>query len=262
MSKVVGPLFSLDASGKFAKSLIFGSNQSGNWVRKMVEQTRLRTPAQAIMTAWFGEAMNSFKKMTEEEKWLWDLSIATIERPWLYKIEKLPRTPRCYYSHLVLRNKSLEFEGQPFPPNIYSLLASDEIAGFGQLISDLETLTGLVFCSVVKPYFFYYLGKHISPDHPDYGSTCVYIPHWRGSALALDLEYYYLVDEWDQKKVVVQGLTQCLLAQHAYFLNRNIYDAAIIADECGERVADNNLTPVYTYGGRTLSQIVPVVGCP
>jgi hypothetical protein len=49
--------------------------------------------------------------------------------------------------------------------------------------------------------------------------------------------------------------------QHGWDYRNNVYDSEIIADECGNRVADGNLTPVYTYKGKTLSELVDDPGC-
>jgi len=250
MAKLTGPLFSLEAIGKIADTLYYHFNRAGNYVSRVVKKKYTRTGAQDVIRKLFSKAISKWKRMSEEEYFLWDLATRNYQEYGSHLKKYVSRRARCLFlSHVLLTQKFL-WEGNPFPPSLWQMLAIDEIEGYNQLIADLETLTGLSFCKKPNPYFFQYLGRNIL-------GLCAF----PGPAIAIDEDLYWAMSEWQRKQLVVHELTHALMNQHGYDKLRDPVTFETIADECGVRVANGELTPIYTYQGKTLSEIVPDTTC-
>jgi len=261
MAKVELPLFSKAASGSIRRALTFGQNQFGSWVRHLYKITTTYLPSQLEIRQWFKNVVEYSLDMADEEKFLWWLVLRNAKQYNIRRIEKANRTWRCHLFHWILSTKSFIWDGSPFPPELRQWLAKDSIANYEQLMSDLETLTGLLFCDSVNPYFFPFLYEYTTPGHPKYGSTVVGFASVRGAAIALLESYWNDADAWERNRLTVHELTHCLMAQHGWIYRAAVKDSETIADECGERVANGQLEPIYTYKGKTLSEWVPNPQC-
>jgi predicted metallopeptidase len=261
MTKVIGPLLSLDAQGTFAKTITFGANQFGNWARRIVKRGYSRTDAQDLVRTWFKSAINTFHKKSPEEQFLWDLAMKNYEEYGAALGRNLHRWARCLFTHHVLTDLSFNWNGSPFPPELKSMLASDEIEDYEQIKSDVETLTGLVFCYGVKAYFFKYLGKVQSEYSGTVGATIAGIANNEGKAIAILEDYYKGISSYEKRKLISHELMHIIMTHHGWDYGFNPMAAENICNECAERVADGELTPVYTILGQTLSELVPNPGC-
>jgi len=261
MAKLTGPLFSLDAQGTLGKKLTYGWTKGTQWIRSWVKKKYTRTFGQDFVRKWFKNAIDSFQDMSDEERFLWELATKNYQEYGAHLLKQASRWARCLFLHHVLTDLSFTWQGSPFPPELWKMLAKDEIAGYDQLKIDLETLTGLVFCDPVDPYFFEWLGYVTSKGHPGIGQEAAGLANSRGSAIAIREDLWEGWDTWVRDKNVVHELTHALMNQHGWNYRNNVLDSETMADECGNRVADGNLTPVYTYKGKTLSEWVENPGC-
>jgi len=261
MAKLTGPLFSLEAIGKLADTLYYHFNRAGNYVSRVVKKKYTRTEAQDTIRKWFKDAIDSFQDFSAEERTLWDLAVMNYKDYGVSLSKFVHRWARCLFLHHVLIDFSFTWRGSPFPPELWQMLAKDEIPGYDQLKSDLETLTGLVFCDPVDPYFFQYLGIIKSSGHPGFGQATAGLCNSRGSAIAIRKDFWDEWDTWVRDMKVAHELTHALMDQHGWDYNHNVLDSETIANECGTRVANGNLTPIYTYKGKTLSELVDNPGC-
>lgn len=262
MVKLKAPLFSMEVSGTIAKALTFGKNQAGNWVRGYFKKVTTRNAAQSDVRDWFKAATARFVRMAEEERFLWRLALLNYKDYGARAPEFKGRTAKCLYLHRTLSDRKYEWFGSPFPPCLWQMLASDEIAGYNQLISDVETLTGLVFCTPVKPYFFRYLGSVKSKGHPGFGMQVAGCADSNGLAIALMQDTFERRTQWQKDNLIGHELTHCIMNQHVWNYRLMVAASEEIANECGARIANNDLAPVYTYHGKTLSEIVGVPACP
>jgi len=261
MAKLVAPLFSLDVRGTLAKTLTYGANQYGGWVRRIVKRGYSRTTAQDLIRSWFKSAIVAFKNMSAEERFLWALALTNYEQYGSSMSRNFHRWARCLFLHHVLTDLSFSWEGSPFPPGLWSMLATDEIEGYSQIMDDVETLTALSFCEGVNPYFFKYLGVAQSPGHPGLGDPVAGLASLFGSAIALTENYYNQLSAWQKKNLVAHELTHSLMQQHGWNYGSSIAMSEQIANECGVRVANGSLSPVYQYNGNTLSELVENPSC-
>lgn len=261
MAKVTGPLFSTEATGTIGKAITYGKNQFGSWVRAVYRKITTSLPSQLEIRQWFKNAIDYFSDMAAEERFLWNLVLMNIKEYNATKVKQTSRAPRCHLSWYVLSTKSFAWNGSPFPPELKQWFAKDEIEGYIQLMADLETLTELEFCDPVNPYFFPYLGIITSEGHPGKGLPVGGLANVRGAAIAIDEDYYWLITPWHRKQLIAHELTHTLMNQHGWKYNHAVYDSEIIADECGVRIADGQLEPIYKYKGKTLSEWVPNPEC-
>ena len=261
MAKVIGPLFSLDVKGTIAKTITFGANQYSNWVRGIVKRKYTRNPAQDLVRTWFKAGIDVFKNMSQEERFLWDLALTNYKEYGSAMSKNLHRMGRCLFLSDVLSTRAWEWEGSPFPPELWHMLAKDEIEGYDQLVSDVETLTDLDFCVTVNPFFFRYLGKVLSPQHPGMGSLTAGIASYSGTAIALDQNYYDGLSAYQRKDLIAHELTHIIMTQHGWNYPASVVASEQIANECGIRVADGDLAPVYLYEGKALPELVDDPEC-
>lgn len=262
MSKVVGPLFSLDARGTIAKTITYGINQYGNWVRRIVKRKYTRSDAQDFIRDWFKWGIDVFKDMSQEERFLWNLALTNYKKYGSSMAENLHRMGRCLFLHRVLSTYSFDWDDSPFPPDLWQMFAKDEIDGYDQLMSDLETLTALTFCETVNPYFFKYLGVVQSPGHPGLGQPVAGIAASFGTAIAIHQGFYEGYSVYDKKDLIVHELTHAIMDQHGWNYGASVAASEQIANECATRVADGDLAPVYLYEGKALPELVDDSGCP
>lgn len=259
--KVIGPLFSLDAKGTIGKTLTYGKNQFGNWVRRITKRKYTLNEAQKEIRKWFKDGIVAFQDMSDEERFLWNLAVRNYANYGVHLAKYVVRWGRCLFLHHVLTDLSFTWRGSPFPPSLWQMLAKDKIEGYDQIMKDLETLTGLVFCKPVNPYFFKYLGIIRSPGHPHIGEEVDGFCNHRGIAIALCEDRYYSFNDWHKKHIIAHELTHAIMEQHGWDYRNNVSDSEAMADECGVRVASGELTPVYTYKGKTLSEWVDDPEC-
>jgi len=262
MTKILGPLFSIDALGTFARAVTYGSNQFGNWARRIVRRKYTRNEDQNFIRSWFKWGIDVFKGMSQEEQFLWELALTNYKEYGSSMARNLHRWARCLFLNHVLTTFSFEWEGSPFPPGLWKMLASDQIKGYSQMVSDLETLTALSFCKEVKPYFFRYLGICETTGHPGKGALVAGMATYFGTAIALDENYYKGLSDYEKTKLVAHELTHTIMNQHGWDYGAAVAASEQIADECGTRVADGELTPVYLYEGKALPELVDNPGCP
>jgi len=261
MAKVTGPLFGTEASGTIGKAITYGKNRAGAWVRSWFEKAYTLTPLQAEVRNLFKAALTFWKRVSLEERFLWDLAL---ENYWEYSknlIAYTSRTARCLFLHQMLPTGVFEWEGSPFPPSLIQILAHDEIEDYDQLVADLELLAGLTFCYNVNPFFFPYLGNVKSKGHPGYGGAVSGLSSAAGVAIAIEGDYYETLNAYQKRVLVAHELTHALMAQHLWDYPSHVAMSEAIANEVGTRVAEGELVPVYTYQGKTLSEWVPNPGC-
>jgi len=259
--KVVGPLFSLDAQGTLGKILTYGRNQFGNWARRIVGRKYTRTPLQEEVRKWFKDGLDTWEKMIEEEHFLWSLALTNVEAYGSVVGKNLHRWARCLFLHHCLSTRCYYWRGSPFPPELWQLNYTSQVANYDQIISDLETLTGLKMCEKPGVWALMTLGRYKVTYYGELIETIAGVACQSGTYIALDKDFYEGLDEYKKKYLVAHELTHCLLIQHGYPAVSNRQDHENIAHECGVRVANGQLTPIYTYKGKTLSEIVPQPSC-
>jgi len=250
MAKLVGPLCSLGASGNIANALTYGKNQYGNWVRELKKAKYARSAAQAVIRDWFKSATDTFSDMADEERFLWNLALTNYEDWGAHLTKYVARSAKCLFLHQTLSTQSFTWNGSPFPPSLEQMRARDYIPNYEQLKADLETLTGLVFCSPCDPYVFKYLGDGVNG-----------LSSWRGNAIAFIEGVLYIPVPEDRDQLVAHELTHAIMSQHGWVYRGKEEMSEQIARECGACVAGGALTPVYTYAGKTLSEWVPDPSC-
>ncbi len=76
MAKVTGPLFSMDASGKFADSLVFSKWKGINYVRKYAKPGGNRSINQKEINSLFSTAVKMYKTLSGQDKEAWNLRAA------------------------------------------------------------------------------------------------------------------------------------------------------------------------------------------
>ena len=73
MAKVTGPLFSIDASGKFGDSMVFGKWKGINYVRRHVTATQPNTKKQIAVRDKFRQATALYQRLSGDDKAAWKL---------------------------------------------------------------------------------------------------------------------------------------------------------------------------------------------
>lgn len=261
MAVIKNPLHSEEAQGTLAKSVIYNVQKGIAIAKSYFKPKYTLTEFQITVRVWFKNSLIWWKRMSSEEQFLWDLALKNYSEYSRSVIQYTHRMARCLFLNQTLTTKSFIWEGSPFPPSLRQMLAKDEIEGYDQIISDIETLTGLVFCFEVKPFFFPYLGYVTSKGSPDLGELLAGLANANGVAIALYESFYYSLESWYKKKLVAHELTHCLMGQHDWYYNNKVLISETIANEVGIRIADGNLEPIYKYQGKTLSEWVPKPGC-
>jgi len=254
MAKVKMPLFSEAVSGSIGKTLTFGNNQAGNWIRSYFKKATTRNESQSALRDFFKDTIDYYKDMSAEEKFLWELVLQNKEEYNKQQIKQTARTWRCHLSHWTLSTRAFEWNGSPFPPELKQWLISDIVPDVEELKADMELITGISFNDPIDFYFFPYLGISESPEHPGFGKKVAGICSSRGVAIALSENYFNNLSLYNQRVLVAHELTHALMEQHEWNYNIAIYDSEIMADEVGKRTAQADLTPIYTYQGKTLAE--------
>lgn len=72
MVKIKGPLMSVDASGKFADSIVFQHNIYGIYVRRKEVKRPVNTFYQLFQNAMFSEAIENWRRAKDEIKKLYE----------------------------------------------------------------------------------------------------------------------------------------------------------------------------------------------
>ncbi|MGM0410989.1 MAG: hypothetical protein ACQEQF_09540 [Bacillota bacterium] len=72
MAKVTGPLFSINASGQFADSLVFSNWKGINIVKKKGSPTGESSAQQNLVKSAFAECAKVWNALNEEEKEMWN----------------------------------------------------------------------------------------------------------------------------------------------------------------------------------------------
>lgn len=261
MAKVTGPLFCTEARGTIGKSIIYQHSKHSWIVRMFFIPKYTRNWLQDKIRKWFKDVIDYFADMAEEERFLWALVLMNIKEYNATRVKQTSRAPRCHLSHYALITESFIWNGSPFPPELIQWFAKDEIEGYEQLKLDLETLTGLEFCDPVNPYFFPYLGIITSEGHPGKGGLVAGLANVRGAAIAIDQDFFYSLPTWNQNVLIAHELTHALMLQHGWKYRPAVLDSETIANECGVRIANGELEPIYKYKNKTLSEWVPDPEC-
>jgi hypothetical protein len=251
MAKVTGPLFSTSAVGTISKAINFQISRGLAVVRNYFKPTYRRTNLQNEIRILFQEGIKKWQATYENIIGRFnDLSWDDIQVwKWVQKNKK--RSGRCGFMENWMVCKGKPWRWYPICPTLPVYEAKDKIPDYAQIISNLETLTGLQFCFEPDALF-------LSDGKFPIGGFCT----GRGSIVVFNtihLTNGYLYFTY----LIAHELTHALLMQHGY--NSTIYtkdDHEIIATECGQRIADGQLEPIYKYKGKTLSEIVPWPECP
>ena len=72
MAKVSAPLFSIDASGQFAKAIVFGAWKGIKYARHYVIPANPNTTEQQVIRGYFTLAVNAWKQETATVKTAWN----------------------------------------------------------------------------------------------------------------------------------------------------------------------------------------------
>lgn len=75
MARVIGPLMSLDASGSFAKSMVFAKWKGINYTRRYFAPMNPKTASQGKIRSYFTLAVNSWHREGKEVKDRWNLAV-------------------------------------------------------------------------------------------------------------------------------------------------------------------------------------------
>lgn len=254
MTKVNLPLFSESASGSIGKTLTFGSNQAGEWVRGFFKKATTRNESQSALRDFFKDTIDYYKDMSEEERMLWGLVLQNQKLYNQQEVKQTARTWRCHLSHWTLSTRSFTWDGSPFAPELIKWLAPVVVPDIEELKADIQYITGLSFNDSFDFYFFPYLGVCSSIGHPGFGEEVAGFTTSRGVAVALKKDYFEKISLFEQRVLVSHEMTHVLMAQHGWKYRPAVYDSEIMADEVGERTAKAELTPIYTYKGKTLTE--------
>jgi len=254
MAKLIGPLFSEQVSGTIGKTLTFGNNQAGNWVRSFFKKATTRNENQSALRDFFKDTIDYYKDMSEEERMLWGLVLQNKKEYNRQQIKKTARTWRCHLSHWTLSTRAFLWNGSPFPPELKQWLEPDIVPDLEELKTDIQFITGLNFNDDFNFYFFPYLGIVRSVGHPGFGGEVAGFTTSRGVAIALDEDYFNSLIPYKQRVLVAHEMTHVLMGQHGWKYRPAVYDSEIMAQEVGVRTAQADLTPIYKYQGKTLAE--------
>ena len=254
MVKLIAPLNSEKVSGSIGKTLTFGNNQASNWVRSYFKKATTRNASQSALRDFFSDTIDYYKDMSAEEKFLWDLVLQNKKEYNRQKIKQTARTWRCHLSHWTLKTREFVWNGSPFPPELKQWLAPDVVPDVAELKADMEFITGLSFNDPINFYFFPYLGIATSPNHPGLGGKVAGICSSRGVAIALDEDYFNGLSLYKQRVLVSHEMTHVLMNQNNWNYRIAVLDSENMADEVAIRTAQADLTPIYTYQGKTQTE--------
>ena len=76
MAKVTGPLFSIDASGKLADSIVFSKWRGINTVRQWAKPANPNTAGQQAVRIAFSDTVDDYHTITGDDKGAWSLRAA------------------------------------------------------------------------------------------------------------------------------------------------------------------------------------------
>lgn len=257
MTLVVGPLFSLDASGKFGKSLIYGKNQGGNWVRPPLHRKKAVSERQLAQRNLFLAAKGVYSAMTDEERQLWYSAVHEDHLNSGLDYYRYKRSGLCLFMSEALNTGEFEWGNCPFPPLLPRLNADYALVDINTYISAIETYTVLSFCEMPSFWFFEKLGLYVSSLHPDYGDICYQIPSSQGTGLAILKSYWDTLDTDGKIEFQLQNLVFLLISQHRYFYSINMIAAWEMAVEITDDILSGSAIPPYEYNGTPLVNLVP-----
>jgi len=115
-------------------------------------------------------------------------------------------------------------------------------------------LQDLILTTYFNFYFFPYLGKVRSIGHPGFGGDVAGFTTSRGVAIALDEDYFNSLSLYKQRVLVSHEMTHVLMNQNNWNYRIAVLDSENMADEVAIRTAQADLTPIYTYQGKTLTE--------
>ncbi len=236
MVKIIGPLFSEEAKGVFANTLFYGKQNGVNFAKMLFNKVKRRAPLQSIQRTIFKEGMEA-----------WKLLGPVVQSLWHFQNRLQPRQGRCDFLTVWMLNHGEPWNLYPIPRNINTIDFTDRIASYSDFMDDVEELTGLLFCDTPEVYYmaFVWYGMDGISFLPGY--------FWgfpQNSPLAFDKPSGDLV--------IYRELAHCLLMQHGFPANHaNTLDHGFMAQEVAVRCVAGDLTPVYTYQGKTFSEWAP-----
>jgi len=239
MAKVIGPLHSTSASGTIGKAITFGKNQAGAWVRGVYKKIYTKTESQDLVRYLFKLALDKWKTLNLDDFTLWS------------NVTKKGRWGRCQFMSEFLQNDCEEWPNFPIPQKTCPINITDKVVAYSEIISDLETLTGLVFC--MTPSVF-----ALKSGMEGIGGLALA----GGDKWVVPIEDTVSDGMYHRTLVTAHELTHCLLDQHGlkYSINTKTLHETV-AKECSIRVVEGELVPLYQYQGKTLSEWVPNPSC-
>lgn len=105
MAKLFGPLMSLDAKGTLGHIITYGSNQFGNWARRIVSRKYTETPEQKLQRQLFLDAIK-----------IWVGKSPTVRYAWLLLARDKPYAGFCAFRSAYLRYKGPNWSLYPWVP--------------------------------------------------------------------------------------------------------------------------------------------------
>lgn len=105
MAKLFGPLMSLDAKGTLGHIITYGSNQFGNWARRIVDRKYTETPEQKQQRQLFLDAIQ-----------IWIGSNPTVRYAWLLSARDKHYAGFCAFRSAYLRYKGPFWSKYPWVP--------------------------------------------------------------------------------------------------------------------------------------------------
>ena len=252
MAKLTGPLLSLIANGTIGKTITYGWNKGTAWLRRWVEKKYTRTLGQDTVRKLFQEGLT---KWNEVFKVGWgkfnELGVDDIQL-WECFYKGKEKGGRCGYMSEYMICKGPFWEYYPAPRPLNKINVTSQITFYDELIADLETLTELTMCK--------------KPTVLSLPLTISRVAGWAlapGRLIGVRAIDFDKAEEARMRWLLVHELTHCLLMQHGYYQFFFVHtDHEAMANECADRVVAGELTPIYTYKGKTMSEIVPFPSCP
>jgi len=261
MAKTTYPLLSEYAQGTIGKGVTFGNDVTGSWARANFFKKKTTTPEQLARQTLFKDVLNYARFMIEEERFLWHVSAINFKEYGKNYADRIGRMWRCQLSSQILSTGQFIWNNSPFPPNFPHFYEEAILPQYEAIKQDVETLTGLLFCSPCPIFIFPTLGTVETPGHPGFGTKTAGLANARGSGIAL-LKAEYEDDSPERLRFVIgHELTHAIIGQHGQLKYHTTAVSEAIANECGDRIMSSDLTPVYTYNGHTLSELVTSVAC-
>ena len=81
MAKVHGPLFSLDARGKLADTLVYSIWKGLNYCREYIVPKNPNTSGQQLIRGYFADAVAAYQAEDQATKDAWDVAVAALGKP-------------------------------------------------------------------------------------------------------------------------------------------------------------------------------------